>query len=278
MAGARPRTDPQGPSDEAQRRAESSTTLDQLARVGMLTYGVAHLAVAWLVVRLAFGDRSGAASGSGALHQFATTQVGRVTLYAVAGGFLALALWQALEACFGYRRRVRRRRLGLRLLSAAKVVIFLVVVANAGRLAAGASGGGGTDGLTARVMRWPAGPWLVGAGGIAIVVVAFFLARFGWVENFRDTMTRRGTRGPVGQLYVWLGKVGYLTRGLALAMVGALFTWAALTGDARRSGGLDQVLNDLLGTPVGTPAACLLAAGLASYGLFCGAAARHLDR
>ena len=270
--------DLRGPHDRAQRKVEASTVLDHVARVGVVTYGLAHLAVAWLVVRLAFGHRSGAASGTGALHDLAATTGGRLVLSVVALGFFALTLWQAVEAGFGYRRHDSGRRLGLRLLSGAKVVIFGVVLVEATVLALGASGSRGTDGPTARVMSLPAGPFIVGAGGLVIVVVAFFLARFGWVENFRDTMTRDGATGGTGRVYVWLGKVGYVTRGLAVAMVGLLFGYASLTQDPQKSGGLDQVLNDLLGTGFGPPALCLVAAGLASYGLFCFALARHLDR
>src|SRR3954451_7785685 len=146
-------------NDRAQRQVEDSHWIDRLARVGVVVYGAVHLLVAWLVVRLAFGDSAGSVSGSGALHELARTGVGRISLYGVSAGFFALLVWQGLEACFGYRRDEFRKRLGNRLLSAVKVVIFGAIGVNALVLALGAGGGsgggGGTDGVTARVMAMP---------------------------------------------------------------------------------------------------------------------------
>lgn len=71
-----------------------------------------------------------------------------------------------------------------------------------------------------------------------------------------------------------LAKVGHLSKGVAIGMVGALFGYAALTGDPQKSGGLDQVLQQ----PYGGPLLVVIALGFACYGLFCLAWARHLDR
>ena len=79
--------------------------MDQAVRVGLVSYGVVHLLLAWLAVRLAFGDGGGNASSQGALHQLARTSVGRLSLYVVAAGFVALMAWQALEALWGHRDR-----------------------------------------------------------------------------------------------------------------------------------------------------------------------------
>jgi hypothetical protein len=265
--------------ERAQRQAADSTWLDRVARLGIVMYGVVHLMVAWLVLRLGFGDTASPASGSGAFHDLARTTVGRVSLTAVAVGFLALVLWQAVEAVLGYRYLHGVQRLGLRATSGAKVVVFGVMGVNALMLSTGSGGGGGgTDGYTARLMRLPAGPLLVGAVGVVIVVVAGCLAYFGLAENFRDVMSSRGESGSTGTAYVLLGKVGYVTRAVAIALVGALFLYAALTHDPRKSGGLDQALHKVLQQPVGGPALVVMAAGLACFGLFCLAWARHLDR
>src|SRR3954470_18172975 len=95
----------------ARRRADDSHWMDGAVRVGLVSYGVVHLLVAWLSLRLAFGDSGGSASSQGALRlafgasggsassqgalqQLAKTPVGLVSLYVIAAGFLALAGWQ----------------------------------------------------------------------------------------------------------------------------------------------------------------------------------------
>jgi hypothetical protein len=267
-------------NDKAQRQVEDSNWIDHLARVGVLVYGSVHLLVAWLVVRLAFGDSAGSASGSGALHTLAGTGVGRISLYGVSAGFFALLVWQGLEACFGYRRDDVRKRLGNRLMSAVKVVIFGAIGVNALLLALGAGGGSGhgTDGITARVMAMPAGPLLVGAVGVVIIGVALGMAYYGLAQNFRDTLSEEGETGSSGRTYRMLGTVGYGSKAVAIALVGGLFGYAALTHDPQKSGGLDQALHEVLQEPFGGPALVVVALGLTCFGLFCFAMARHLDR
>ena len=270
-------------STNAERRAAQSDGVDHVARVGLVVYGVLHLLVAWLVLRLAFGDRSGSASGSGAMHTLAQSAVGRLTLYAIAAGFAALAMWHGVEAVLGYHRFGFVEKLSNRLVSAVKVVVFVVIGVNALLLATGSSsGGGGTggrpDGYTARLMSLPAGPLLVGLVGAGIIVVGLVLVYFGLARNFRETMSRQGRTGRLGRAYVLLGVVGYVSRGIAIGLVGALFIYAALTHDPQKSGGLDQALQDVLAQPFGAPALVLMALGLACFGLFCFAWARHIDR
>ena len=270
-------------SKDAERRAAQSDGVDHVARVGLVVYGVLHLLVAWLVLRLAFGDRSGSASGSGAMHTLAQSAVGRLTLYAVAVGFAALATWHGVEAVLGYHRFGFVEKLSNRLVSAVKVVVFLAIGVNALLLATGSSStrggtGGSPDGYTARVMSLPAGPLLVGLVGAVIVVVGLVLAYFGLARNFRETMSHQGRSGRVGRAYVLLGVVGYVSRGIAIGLVGGLFVYAALTHDPQKSGGLDQALEDVLAQPFGAPALVLMALGLACFGLFCFAWARHIDR
>ena len=271
------------PSPENERRAAQSDGVDQVARVGLVVYGVLHLLVAWLVLRLASGDRSGSASGTGALHTLAQSAVGRVTLYAIAAGFAALALWHGIEAVLGYHRFGFVEKLSNRLVSAVKVVVFAAIGLNALLLATGSSSsssstGGSPDGYTARLMSLPAGPLLVGLVGAVIIVVGLVLAYFGLARSFRETMSHQGRTGRLGKAYVLLGVVGYVSRGIAIGLVGALFVYAALTHDPQKSGGLDQALQDVVAQPLGAPALVLMALGLTSFGLFCFAWARHIDR
>jgi hypothetical protein len=265
--------------EQAGRRADSSGWLDHAVRVGLVSYGVVHLLIAWLALRLAFGDGGGSASSQGALHQLARTPVGRVSLVVVAVGFLALVLWQGLEAVWGHRDEDGGKRLLKRVVSGAKVVLYGSLAVSAVRTALGSSSGnGGTDGLTARLMRMPGGPLLVGAVGLGVLVVAGFLAYRGLAEEFRSKLRTDGQTGTDGRAYVLCGKVGYVGKAVALAVVGGLFLYAAFTHDPQKSGGLDMALHTLLQEPFGGALLVLVAVGFVGYGVFCFAWARHLDR
>jgi type IV secretory pathway VirB2 component (pilin) len=75
-----------------------------------------------------------------------------------------------------------------------------------------------------------------------------------------------------------LGKVGYISKGVAFVIVGGLFVAAGVTHEPKKSGGLDDALRTVLQQPFGPFLLILIAAGIACYGLFCFARARHLAK
>jgi hypothetical protein len=261
------------------RRVDSSDWLDQLVRVGLLSYGVVHLLIAWLALRLAFGSSSGKASATGALAELAQNSVGQISLFVVALGFVALVVWQGVEAAVGHRLEEGGKRTLKRATSAGKVVVYGTLAVSAFRMAIGAgSGGGGTDTMTAKLMSVPGGQLLVAAVGVGLIVVAGFLVYMGLTERFTKMLDSGAQSQDRRTAIVWLGKAGHIAKGVALAIVGVLFLYAAATHDPNRSGGLDQALRKVLEQPFGSPLLVLIALGIACYGLFCFAWARHLNR
>lgn len=261
------------------RKAENSSALDHAVRVGLVSYGIVHLLLAWLAFQLAFGERSGQASNSGALHQLAQSGLGRTSLYVVAAGFAALVVWQGFEAVFGHRDEEGKKRVWKRFVSAVKVAIYGTIGYSALDIASGSdSKGGGTDTWTAKLMAMPAGVWLVAAVGLVVAGVGLNLVYRGWAEKFLSKLDIDGSTGRSGRAYALFGKAGYTAKGIALVIIGLLFLSAAWTHDPEKSGGLDQALSKLLQQPFGAPMLAAVAAGIACYGLFCFAWARHLDR
>lgn len=260
-------------------KADNSNFLDHAVRVGLVSYGVVHLLISWLALQLAFGDRSGQASSSGALHELAQSGLGRVSLYVVAAGFAALIVWQALEAAVGHRDEDGGKRTWKRVVSGVKVIIYATIGYSALKIATGSSSkGGGTDTWTAKLMSAPAGPVIVALVGVVVICVGGALIWRGWKEKFRSKLDVDGNSGKDGRAYVLFGKAGYIAKGVALGIVGALFLYAGLTHDPQKSGGLDTALTKLLDQPFGVPLLAVMAVGIACYGLFCFAWARHLDR
>jgi hypothetical protein len=261
------------------RKADDSKLLDHAVRVGLVSYGIVHLLLAWLAVQLALGDRSGQTSNSGALHQLAQSGLGRGSLYVVAAGFAALVVWQLLEAVVGHRDEEGKKRWWKRFVSAVKVGIYVTIGYSALDIASGSdTQGGGTDTWTAKLMSMPFGVWLVAAVGLVVGGVGLALVYRGWAEKFLSKLDVQGSSGDSGRAYTLRGKAGYTAKGIALVIIGLLFLSAAWTHDPDKSGGLDQALTKLLAQPFGSPMLLAVAAGIACYGLFCFAWARHLDR
>ena len=69
--------------------------------------------------------------------------------------------------------------------------------------------------------------------------------------------------------------VGYVAKGVAIAVVGVLFVVAAVTHDPEKAGGLDAALKSLAALPFGQVILWIVGAGLVVYGVYCFARARY---
>ncbi len=274
-------TVPVGDVKDAGRQAENSEWLDHVVRFGLLAYGVVHLLIAWIALQLAFGETGQSASSTGALHELASKPFGGVALWAVFVGMALLVVWRVLEAAFGHEGEDGKEELGKRLMSLFKAVLYGALAVSALRVALGSGGSGGGSGsetMTAKVMNVPGGQVLVGLAGLAIITYAGFTAWRGWSEKFLEHLDSEGRSGSDGKAYRLFGKVGYLAKGASVAVIGALFVYAAATHDADEGGGLDDALRTVQQQPFGPVLLAAMALGIGCYGLFCFARARHLDR
>jgi len=265
------------------RRAERSNWLDRVARAGLIAYGVVYLLLAWVCVQLALGDHSEDASPSGALHALAQQPFGKVLVWAVALGMLLLVVWRVIEAVFGHRAHDGSTRIRLRLASAGKAVVYAALGVIAIRVAVGSSSSSSSSessrGMTAKVMDLPGGQWIVAAIGLGVIVYGVGLVIVhGWQEKFAEDLQTEGKLGWSGAAYLLLGKVGHIAKGAVLAAVGGLVCYAGVTHEPEKSGGLDQALQKVLEQPFGPYLLMAVGAGIACYGLFSLAQARHLDR
>jgi len=254
-----------------------SKTLDGAIRFGMVVYGVVHLIVAWLAIQLALGDRGEQASQKGAIQTLAKQSAGTLLLWLVALGMFALVLWRLIETFVGHQEYDGGKRWRKRATSAFKAIVYGYVAVTALRYAVSAASGKSTN-YTEKLMNQSYGRWIVGAIGVAIVVYGLAYARRGWTEKFMENLDARGTIGDTGKAYRLVGKIGYIAKGVAFCVVGGLFVAAAYTHQAQKSGGLDTALHTVLQQPFGPFLLILIAAGIACYGLFCFARARHLSK
>lgn len=267
-------------ADQAGRQAHHSDWMDHAVRAGLVAYGVVHLLIAWLALQLAFGDREGSPSSSGALQELAQQPFGGFLVWLVAVGLFLLVVWRGLEAAVGHQGKDGSDRLRKQVSSAGKAVIYAAVGVSAVKVAmgSGSKGGGGTDSWTAKLMDLPAGQVLVVAVGLGIIGYGGYEVVKAWTEKYREELSGEGTSGEAGKAYLLFGKIGYTAKGVAVGIVGGLFVYAGVTHEAKKSGGLDQALYEVLDQPFGPFLLGLIAVGIACYGLFCFARARHLSR
>ena len=268
------------------RQAGNSDTLEHLARVGLIAYGVVHLLVAWLAVQLAwFGGGGESADQSGAMSTLAESPIGKPLLWVVALGLIALAAWQAAEvirwksgwSASGKQRTKALRKSGNALV---KAVIYGALAVLAIRFATGSgqSSSSSQQETTAGVFGWPFGQWLVGAAGLALIGVGAWHVRKGLNQHFMKQIDTSKASPSAVRLVTRLGQVGFPGKGIALAGVGGLLIWAAVTFDPSKARGLDGALRTILDLPFGQILLTLVALGIAAFGAFCLVRARYPER
>ena len=156
-------------------------------------------------------------------------------VWAVAVGMLLLVIWRVLEAVFGHRDAEGADRVRKRLASALKACIYAALGVTAVRVATGSGSGKGSQGMTARLMDLPGGQWIVVLDRPRDHRLRRILVWRGWTEKFAEHLETEGKLGYSGAAYLLFGQVGYIAKGIALALVGGLFCYAGATHEPDRS-------------------------------------------
>jgi hypothetical protein len=260
-----------GTTESKAEQAGDSTSLEWLARGGLIAYGVVHLLVGWLALQIAWGTSGGtSADTSGALTTLAQQPFGTVLLWVVALGLLALALWQTSEAMWGHPDQDRGKRVRKQITSGAKAVVYAALAVSAALVAlgSGSSSSQSQEQATTGVLAWPGGRVLVAAAGLVIIGVGIAGIVKGIRKSFTEEIDTSSMSPAVRSGVLRLGQVGYVAKGVAMGVVGGLLTYATVTFDRQTAQGLDGALQTILAQPFGRYLLTAVALGFAAFGLF----------
>jgi Domain of Unknown Function (DUF1206) len=250
------------------RRASDSRAAHFLARAGLTARGVIYILVGWVAVLVALGHSSREADQQGALQMLAGKPYGMVSLWLLAIGFAAYALWRLSEAAFGVTGEPPGA--GPRLKSLARAVVYAGLCYLTFKVISGTSKSqsGQQQDITATAMHHPAGRWLVGIVGLVIVVCGIALVVEGARKKFMKLLQTAQMSPKTRRVVRLLGMTGTIARGLVFALVGVLVVAAAITHKASESGGIDKALLTLRGQPLGEFLMLLAALGLLIFGVY----------
>jgi hypothetical protein len=260
-----------GTTESRAEQAGDSTSLEWLARGGLIAYGVVHLLVGWLALQIAWGTSGGtSADTSGTLGTLAQQPFGTVLLWVVAVGLLALALWQTSEAVWGHPDRDRGKRVRKQITSGAKAVVYAALAVSAALVAlgSGSSSSQSQEQATTGMLAWPGGRVLVAAAGLVIIGVGIAGIVKGIRKSFTEEIDTSSMSPAVRSGVLRLGQVGYVAKGVAMGVVGGLLTYATVTFDRQTAQGLDGALQTILAQPFGRYLLTAVALGFAAFGLF----------
>nr|WP_090339754.1 DUF1206 domain-containing protein [Mycolicibacterium malmesburyense]CRL68288.1 integral membrane protein [Mycolicibacterium malmesburyense] len=257
--------------------ATGSRVVQFLARAGYPVSGILHLLVAYTIVRIALG-LGGDADQSGALATLATEGGGNVSLWIVAGGLIALAMWRFAETVLGLHpgesteAHKRDSPLMNRLRAFGLGLVYCAVAFTAIQIALGARirGSEQTSGLSARLMQSDGGKAVLVLGGLAIAVIGAYFVHKGATKKFLKDLTV-----PGGRLVTVLGVCGHVAEGAVLFAAGLSVVVATYASDPAKSTGLDGAVKALGRAHYGATILIIAAMGFAAYGLYSFALARY---
>lgn len=238
----------------------SIARFETLTRIGFAARGLTYMLIGWLALRA-----GRAAGASDALGTLAGGGLGTLLLALSAVGLFAYGAWRLLEASLdiegaGNDTKGIAIRVGHGLSGAAHLFLGFTAM----QLALGADSGGG-DGESARA----ATSWILDlpAGGVLVRLIAAGLmatGAFQLVEAIQLRFLKQLEPRAASTAWIkWVGRLGYLARGLVFVLVGLMFWRAGSEGSATAAGGTGEALAGLSGT-----SQMIVAAGLILFGIF----------
>jgi hypothetical protein len=254
-----------------------SDALTLLVSVGLAAYGLVHLIIAWISLQVAWTHERKNANSKGALQTLVNQPFGTVLLWAAAVGFVALVVWQGLEAVRGHQDEDGGKRVFARVRSGGRAVVYAGLTVLVVKTVTSSGGGSSKQAWTARLLSATGGQFLVALVGLVIIGVGVGQIVVGARRKFTKHLSARVKQGSSGNAIVRAGQVGYIAKGVSLGIVGSLFIWAALSYDPKKAGGLDAALKTLRDQTFGPWLLSLVAIGLACFGVYCFAWARSPD-
>ncbi|HSK10422.1 MAG TPA: DUF1206 domain-containing protein [Vicinamibacterales bacterium] len=257
-----------------------------LAILGCISIGTVYVLVGTLALLALSGRFQGNADEERMVHLAMDVAGGAVVVWGIVAGLAGYVAWRIMEVVtdpqeFGndWKGILHRAGIGASALAYGAVAWSIAAIA----ITTNDPGGGGNreaseqsqQMLIGQVLEWPAGAWLVGAAGVAVIVVGVLqfvlLARRGYTTEIaldgRSTAARR-----VIHALAWYG---YAARGVILCVLGYFLVRGAMTHDPSQVGDTDTAFDFIGGGAVGDTAFFVVAVGTIAYGLFMYANARY---
>lgn len=233
---------------------------ETLTRLGFAARGVLYGLIAYLAI--AAGRNAGS---SDVLRSMADGGAGRLVLGLIALGLLAYGAWRCLEAAqdlegAGDGAKGAMVRLGHALSGVVHIALGLLAGGLVFGLVGQGGGGDGADTAAGWVMDLPAGDILVRLLAVGFVLGGLAEAWAAYRLKFLEQLDGRAARRPWVK---WVGRLGYIARGIVFILIGVLLWQAAGAHNPGQAGGVGEALGSLSGT-----SRSAVAAGLGLFGVF----------
>lgn len=261
------------------RDISGSPVFRALVTTGLIVVGGVHILIGVLALQMAWssGSSSREADQKGALQTVSATPAGGIMLWVVAVALFGLVLWKLTQAWWGYGYETKRaKRVRKRIAALGGAAMYLVLAVTAVRFSLGDGGRSSDSAQQSRVgllLSKPYGQVLAVVAAAVVIGYAVVLAKRGLTASFTKELDAEPSP-PMRRF----GQAGYVAKGVAVALIGVMLGWAAITYDPKKAAGLDDSLHLVNQQTAGPILLTVIALGLVAYGLYCFGWARHARR
>jgi hypothetical protein len=254
----------------AARKAEP--WVEWLGRFGHAAHGIVYGTVGLLAAQAALGAGGAATDPEGVFDWMVEASFGRLLLVLFGVALISYALWRFVQAARDTEAKGESPS-GL----AARAGMLGSGVAHLGLglsgllLGLGARSPADHDAVpewTAKILDAPFGELLVMGAGVLVLCVAVSQGLMAFRSDFARHHSVAETDPLLTCWLMRLGRLGYASRAVVFALVGAFLIHAALDSDPGHAHGLGGTLSVLASQPYGSGLLCLVALGLLAFGAF----------
>ena len=255
-----------------------SSGIKALARLGFAAIGVVYLLMGVLALLAAFGQRRGVqADKEEAVKRLQDLPGGNLLLGLIAVGLVGYIIWRFTQAIRDTERKGSGfKGLCIRFWYMASGLFYSGLALYAGRLALHGRADDANDttkSLTAKVLTWPAGDWLIILSGLVVIGVGIYQSYRAYSRKLESDVNGRRLSDAEERLVYCVAQVGVTARGVVVSLIGYFLLRAGQLSRAEAVGSTDDAFN-LLAT-MGPVALGAVAAGLVAYGIYSLVQARY---
>lgn len=267
-------------SDAAQEFVRRHHWVVTLGRIGWVAKGVVYALTGVLALKVGLDRLGGAqdteeANQTGAISTIAQQQFGPALLWLLAIGLFVYVAWRIVSILLPAENEAKTwvNRIGYTV----SVLVYIALALSAISIARNPGTSDAAEGredakveqLTADVLGWTGGRYLVGAIGLLLLGIGAAFAWKGIGGSFAKQVENRRV-GPFSwDLIHKLGVVGWVGRGAMMGLIGWFVLRAAIEFNASEAHGLDESLRRVADDPLGQALVLVVAVGLLVYGAFC---------
>jgi hypothetical protein len=258
--------------DVKDKAREVKPWVRRFGRIGYIAKGIVYGMIGVLAVLAAFGPRGKMTGTSGALQSIAQMPFGEILLWVIGIGLIGYILWDFIKAIKdpeneGTDAKGLVKRTGYFISG----LIYTNIAFGAIKLASHTGSAGGENSektISAKLMEQPFGVWLVALVGAIIIGYGVYELYSGAKEKFMSKFKTYEMNDKEHKIARLSGKIGLISRGIVLSMVGFFFIRTAYTNNPNESKGLGGALTELANQPFGQFLLAIVAIGLILYGIY----------